>query len=138
MSRNYVIVENGTVVNIAVSDEALAPNWIQDDTAQIGWTYDGTSFYPPPSPAEPDLPRIITKIAFRYRMTDDEYVGVLSAAKTDVEVAAWVETFNMVTKINLDDQRTKDGVAKLVSKSLLTETRANEILTNPVQPDEIA
>jgi hypothetical protein len=81
-------------------------------------------------------PNIITKVAFRFRMTDAEYVGVLSAAKTDVEVAAWVETFNMVSSIDLDNQRTKDGVANLVSKNLLTQARADEILTAPVQPDE--
>lgn len=81
-------------------------------------------------------PNIITKVAFRFRMTDAEYVGVLTAAKTDIEVAAWVETFNMVTQINLDDQRTKDGVANLVSKDLLTQERATKILTNPVQPNE--
>jgi hypothetical protein len=96
--------------------------------------YDGATFtkYVPPL-----LPNIITKAAFRFRMTDDEYVEILSAAKTDVEVAAWVETFNMVSTINLDDQRTKSGVEKLVSKSLLTESRANEILNDPVQPNEI-
>ncbi len=53
-----------------------------------------------------------------------------------IEVAAWVETFNMVSQINLDDQRTKDGVANLVSKNLLTQPRADEILTAPVQAGE--
>jgi len=78
----------------------------------------------------------ITKVAFRFRLTDTEYVGILNAAKTDIEVAAWVETFNMVSQINLDDQRTKDGVANLVSKNLLTQPRADEILTAPVQAGE--
>lgn len=136
MIKNYAIVENGVVVNIAVSEEALESNWIQSDVAQIGWTYDGTEFHAPVVPPQPEPPKIITKVAFRFRMTDAEYVGVLSAAKTDVEVTAWVETFNMVTQINLNDQRTKDGVANLVSKNLLTEERANEILAAPVQPGE--
>jgi hypothetical protein len=81
-------------------------------------------------------PPVISKLAFRFRLTDAEYVGILSAAKTDVEVMAWVETFNMVSQINLDDQRTKDGVENLVSKNLLTQERATEILTAPVQPNE--
>ena len=79
---------------------------------------------------------MITKLAFRFRMTDAEYVGVINAAKTDVEVTAWVETFNMVSKINLDDQRTKDGVANIVSKKLLTQARADAILNDPVQSNE--
>lgn len=83
-----------------------------------------------------DLPPIITKLAFRYRMTDQEYVGILTAAKTDVEVAAWVETFNMVSQINLNDPRTRNGLVTLVSKGLLTEQRAEEIVNAPVQDNE--
>lgn len=82
------------------------------------------------------LPKIITKLSFRFRLTDSEYVAILNASKNDVAVQAWVETFNMVTQIDLDDQRTKDGVALLVSKSLLTQARANTILTAPVQDSE--
>lgn len=82
-----------------------------------------------------ELP-IITKLAFRYRLTDAEYVGILSSAKTDVEVQAWVETFNMVTQVNLDDPRTANGLEMMVTKGLLTEERKTEILTAPVQPSE--
>lgn len=83
----------------------------------------------------PPLP-IITKLAFRYRMTDAEYVGILSGAKTDVEVAAWVETFNMVSQINLDDPRTISGLETLVAKNLLTKERALEIYSDPVREGE--
>lgn len=41
-----------------------------------------------------------------------------------------------VGTIDLENQRTKDGVANLVSKNLLTQARADEILTAPVQPNE--
>jgi len=82
-----------------------------------------------------ELP-IITKLAFRYRLTDAEYVGILSAAKTDIEVQAWVETFNMVTQVNLDDPRTATGLEMMVTKGLLTEERKTEILTAPVEDTE--
>jgi len=81
-------------------------------------------------------PPIITKLAFRFRLTDQEYVSILSAAKTDVEVQAWLETFNMITRINLSDARTKSGLDKLVEKEILTEQRVNEILNAEVLPDE--
>ena len=136
MIKNYAIVENGVVVNVAVSKSALFPNWIQSDVAQIGWTYNGTTFNPPAPSPTPTLPPIITKLAFRYRLTDAEYVGILNAAKTDVEVFAWVETFNMVSQINLDDSRTKSGLDMMVSKNLLTAQREAEILTAPVQQNE--
>lgn len=136
MIKNYAIVSNGVVVNIAVSETALESNWIQSDVAQIGWTYDGNKFIPPPTPPVPADPSIITKLAFRYRLTDAEYVGILAAAKTDVEVAAWVETFNMVSQVDLDDPRTKSGLDMMVSKGLLTAQRETEILTAPVQQNE--
>lgn len=136
----YAVIKGDIVDGIAIRDDTpiSKPNWILIDgvSPQPGanWSYKNGIFSPPPPP--PPLPNIITKVAFRFRMTDAEYVGVINAAKTDVEVAAWVETFNMVSQIDLDNQRTKDGVANLVSKNLLTQARANAILTDPVQPNE--
>lgn len=141
--KRWALVENELVSNVVEQDNQpeIEGVWIEipDGKAGPGWKYiDGKFINPnPPLPPMP-LPNVISKVAFRFRMTDAEYVGVLNAAKTDVEVEAWVETFNMVSRINLDDQRTKDGVAKLVSKNLLTQARADEILTAPVQPGERA
>lgn len=54
---NYVIVENNVVVNRVVSDTALFDSWIQNEEAQIGWTFDGVNFIAPPSePESPALP----------------------------------------------------------------------------------
>lgn len=99
-----------------------------------GWEVTATP--PPVTEPAPLAPQLVTKVAFRFRMTDAEYVGVISAAKSDVEIEAWLATFNMVTQINLVDTRTQDGIAKLVSKGLLTQARGEEILTAPVQDGE--
>lgn len=143
MSR-YAIIQNAVVDNVVIADAALdvGGEWVCiDDMMPMpgpGWIYENGAFVAPPAPLPPpSLPNIITKVAFRFRMTDAEYVGVMNAAKTDVEVAAWVETFNMVTQVNLDSQRTIDGVAVLVAKELLTEARGQEILTSPVTPSEL-
>lgn len=119
-----ILNDAGEVINTIVADESFVEANYPERYRLVG-----------PEP-EPYVAPLITKVAFRFRMTDAEYVGVLSAAKADVEVAAWVETFNMVSQIDLDNQRTKDGVANLVSKNLLTQERATEILTAPVQPGE--
>lgn len=100
----------------------------------LGWEV--TDVAPPPVQPAPEPPQFVTKVAFRFRLTDAEYVGILSAANADVEIQAWLETFNMVTQINLVDQRTKDGVATLVGNGLLTQARAEEVLTAPVQNSE--
>jgi hypothetical protein len=138
----YAVIKGNIVDGIAIADAPLDTDgvWVCVDnvspTPGPTWTYENGVFSPPVLPPVPVLPNIITKVAFRFRMTDSEYVGVISAAKTDVEVTAWLETFNMVSTIDLDNQRTKDGVANLVSKNLLTQARADEILTAPVQPNE--
>lgn len=119
-----ILNDAGEVINTIVAEE-----WFVEQN------YPGHYRLVGPEP-EPFIPPLITKVAFRFRLTDDEYVGILSAAKTDVEVASWVETFNMVTTIDLSNQRTIDGVNKLVSKSLLTQDRANHVLTDPVQQNE--
>lgn len=142
MPKKFAIIKGDIVDCVAIADSPIdigaAYLWI-DLTGVVpepsrGWEYKNNVFSQPPP--EPPPPNIITKVAFRFRLTDAEYVGILSAAKTDVEVQAWYETFNMVSSIDLDNQRTKDGVANLVSKNILTQARANEILTAPVQPGE--
>lgn len=86
---------------------------------------------PQPVPAP-----IITKIAMLTRLTDAEYVGILAAAKTDVEIEGWLGRFNAASTINLQDARTVAGMSMLVSKNLLTQARSDEILNTPVQDNE--
>jgi hypothetical protein len=138
----YAVVKGEVVDGIAIADAPLETDgkWILIDGMEpqpaTQWTYKDGVFSPPPPP--PPLPNTITKVAFRFRFTDAEYAAILGAVKTDVEVQAWYDTFNMVSSVDLDNQRTKDGVANLVSKNLLTQARADEILTAPVQPNERA
>jgi hypothetical protein len=136
----YAIVKGGIVDIVAVADAPLSSDgsWIcvDDVNPRPGptWTYDGSTFSPPPPP--PPLPNIITKLAMIDRFTETEYEGVLTAAKTDVQVQGWLDRFNVSNQINLDDSRTVNGINLLVSKNLLTQERGQEILTNPVQPNE--
>jgi hypothetical protein len=120
-----ILNDAGEVINTILAEEWFVEKYYPGHYRLVG-----------PEPAPPPPPPIITKLAFRYRLTDAEYVGILTAAKTDVEVAAWVETFNMVTQVNLDDPRTASGLEMMVTKSLLTEERKTEILTAPVQDSE--
>jgi hypothetical protein len=142
MTKKYAVVKGEIVDGIALSDSPLETDGVWIDITEVSpqpgpnWTYKNNVFSPPIEPVPVPLPNVISKAAFRFRLTDAEYIGILSAAKTDVEVASWVETFNMVSSIDLDNQRTKDGVANLVSKNLLTQARADEILTAPVQSGE--
>jgi hypothetical protein len=119
-----ILNDAGEIINTILADESFVETHYPGHYRLVG-----------PEP-EPYVEPIVTKLAFRFRLTDAEYVGILAAAKTDLEVAAWLETFNMVSQIKLDDPRTVSGVETLVVKDLLTEERAEKILTAPVQPDE--
>lgn len=79
---------------------------------------------------------VITKTAFRFRLAMEEYAAVIAAADTDPIVRAWLETFNLVSNIDLSDLRTVDGIKLLIEKELITEERATEIMTAPIQPGE--
>jgi hypothetical protein len=90
-----------------------------------------------PEPEPPPEPRIITKVAMlTRRLTQAEFVGILVAAKTDPAIEAWKYVFDAASQVDLDSQNTRDGMALLVSKKLLTQARADAILEAPVQPEE--
>lgn len=119
-----ILNDAGKVINTIIADEAFVEANYPKHYRLVG-----------PEPVAYVAP-IVTKLAFRFRLTDSEYVGILQAAKTEIVVAAWVETFNMVTQLQLDDPRTIAGVQQLVDLDLLTKERSEEILTAPVQDNE--
>jgi hypothetical protein len=85
MSKTFAIVENGKVVNVALSETALADNWIQSDEAQIGWDYDGTNFIAPPEPV-PTVEEVRTERDRLLKASDWTQV-----ADAPVDQAAWAE-----------------------------------------------
>lgn len=131
----WALIEGNLVANVIEQENepTIGGTWV-DITGQHvgpGYSYDGTNFFPP-APA----PGIITKIAMLTRLTDAEYVGILAASKTDIQVEAWKVKFDATGTINLSDSRTIAGIDLLVSKGLLTQQRAEQVLTDPVQDSE--
>jgi hypothetical protein len=139
----FAIVADNVVRNVAIAEEAMNIDgtWINltDITPEpgIGWTYENAAFTAPVIPTPSPLPSIITKLALLNRMTDAEFIGIINAAKTDAEVELWKTRFDNATTIDLNDgSRVVAGFPMLVTKALLTQARATEILTAPIQPDE--
>lgn len=119
--NTYEILDNeNNVINVIVADE----DFVQQHHAGRHRLYE------PPAQVISPKPRLISKVDFRFRLTDAEYAGILSAAKTDVTVQAWVETFNMVSEVDLDSQRTEDGIDMMISKSLIAPERKADILAS--------
>jgi hypothetical protein len=121
-----ILDEAGEIVNTIIADEAFVEANYPGKHVLIGLE---------PQPVI-SLDPVITKVAFRFRLTDAEYTSILEAADTDYAVKAWVETFNMVSQVNLSDERTVAGLNVLVSKGLLTQERATEILSTTVLEGE--
>lgn len=139
----WAIILNDTVDCIAIADSPLETGelWVNVDDItprpEVSWKYkDGVFTSPPPPPPKADS-WVITKVSMISRFTNAEYVGILTAKKTDVTVEAWYDAFQAANNVNLKDQNCIDGINFLVSKNLLTQERANEILTTPAQQNEI-
>lgn len=120
-----ILNDSGEVINTIVADEAFVEAKYPGHYRLVG-----------PEPGLPELPPVITKVAFISRFTPEEYVGVVGATKTNVAVQAWYDLFQAATTVNLKDPRTVAGVNSFVTDGLLTQERANEILTAPITGDE--
>ena len=112
-----------------------------DEYVVIGSNYTGGEFVSSKpvivNPPIPVIPNIITKLAMLNRMTDAEFIGIITAAKTDAEVDLWKTRFDLATTIDFDDgSKVVEGFPMLVTKGLLTQERATKILTDPIQLSE--
>jgi hypothetical protein len=138
----YAVIKGEIVDGIVIADSPLDADgtWIcVDNVSPVPgpyWTYTNGVFSPPADPPPKPPTWVITKVAMISRFTPQEYVGIVGATKTDVEVQAWYDLFQAATQINLQDQRTIAGIESMVPKNLLTQPRATEILTTPAQPNE--
>lgn len=137
--KRWALIEGTTVANVVEQEDQpqIGGTWVDITGLHVGpgYLYKNGTFLPSSEP--PPLPNIITKIAMlTKRLTIEEFSGILIASKTDPQIEAWKYIFDTTTVVDLDSQNTKNGIALLVSKGLLTQQRAEEILNLPVQPEE--
>lgn len=124
MSNIYTVTELNGFAHDIIAEQPFVDQYYPGRWVLVG-----------PVPVPP-IPPVITKVAMISRFTPQEYVGIVGATKTDVEVQAWYDLFQAATVVNLEDQRTVSGINALVPKNLLTQARADAILTDPVQDNE--
>jgi hypothetical protein len=80
----YAIIQNNTVVNVAVADAPLADNWIASEVAAIGDTYENGAFIKPPPPVKTPEELQAEIVEATQKRLDDfartrNYDGILSA-----------------------------------------------------------
>jgi hypothetical protein len=84
------------------------------------------------APANPQGPRRLTKLAFIGKI-GSEFAGILTAAKTNVQVELFVRMLDWATpdpdgtSVDLDDPRVVDALTTLEAAGLIAAGRAQEI-----------
>lgn len=77
---------------------------------------------------EPSSPRVLTKLQFLNRFTNEELAAVYTAAKTNVLIEVFMDKLKLAQEVNLDDPQTVGGLQSLAAAGLLSEARAQEVL----------
>lgn len=83
-------------------------------------------------PATPQGPRRLTKLAFIGRI-GNEFAGILTAAKTNVQVELFVRMLDWATpdpdgtSVDLDDPRVVDALTTLEAAGFIASGRSQEI-----------
>jgi hypothetical protein len=103
-----------------------------EETVYTRWNGVGWEHTSDPPPPEPVPPKFVSKLTFLDRLGDDEYVAILTASKTDVEIEAWINKFNLLSEIDLNDAKTAGWLTKFVSKNLITQEKADKVLNDPI------
>lgn len=77
---------------------------------------------------EPSSSRVLTKLQFLNRFTNEELAAVYTAAKTNVLIEVFLDKLKLAQEISLDDPQTVGGLQSLVAAGLLSEARVQEVL----------
>lgn len=153
----YALIKNNKVENVIVADfdfiQLIESEWDhieRIDTPQelamrvgIGFSWTAENGFVAPAPiTSPELPQEykITRLAFLNRFQDSEAIAIdLASIGSTPEAAAvrlYLKKVDAATYIDLQDQKTRNGVIALESLGLLQAGRALEILDAPIQPSE--
>lgn len=100
-------------------------------TPQIGWSFDGTNI------VGTSASKRITILAMRQRFTVSEMLAIMTAAETTQIVRYLMKNLELATFVDLSRSDTQAGIGVLVSYGLITQERANIILTAPPALHEV-
>lgn len=115
--KYQILDDSGNVVNTIIADQQFVETHYPGKYREVA--------------ESPVYAWVISKVDMISRFTPQEYVGIVGATKTDVEVQAWYDLFQAASNVDLQDQRTIAGINSFVGKNLLTQARADEILNTP-------
>lgn len=73
--------------------------------------------------------KVWTPLEFMRRFTQEELAGIIIAAKNDIQIELFKTMLAATPNIHSDNPLFLQGVAYLVSQNLITQQRANEIMS---------
>lgn len=132
----YALINNGIVENVIMADADFIAtltgyeNKIEVTDVGVGWLFDGTNFTQPEAVTTAPVAKQYTQLEYQTLFTIDELVAIEVAAETNATLRVLQRMQQAATYITLDDPRTIQGMQILVSLSLLTQARYDEILTH--------
>lgn len=117
------ITEQQTLPIVFTEGEAF---WIEVTGLHVGpgYKYNDGEFSPPDPP-----PVILTRLEYINKLSNS-YSTIISTSKTDVDVEIWLEKFRLTDTFNMSETQTVADVQFLVTKNLITQNKANQIINN--------
>lgn len=151
----YAEIVSGVVVNIVTWAEQDPPSIFghqfidvtgMQNIPLVGYAYNGSDFIAPEPQQEPivNYGTIVSKLAFRRRMTQNERIALDNyesnqnlTAEHKAILKTFTTDFQLAMEIDLADPDLAQGLGFLELLGLLGEGRATEILTAPVERREL-
>lgn len=117
------------------------------DSVMVGWRLVDGAWQAPPEPtpapteapteAPPAAPDMrLTRLAFLNRFLMEERIGIRTAATSDPVVQDMVALADSAQFVDLSRDDTKAYLGALVAKNLISQSRADEIMTTPIRDIE--
>lgn len=129
-------IENESdVTNLAKNSQAVIDITNIDPRPEIGWFFDGISLLPT-SGGHVESKKI-TKLAFRKRFSNQELATIYTLAKQNVSMQIYLDDLQAAKFIDLSRGDTINAINSLAQLGIISQLRAQEILTNQIQEIEI-
>jgi hypothetical protein len=140
----FALIKDSKVFNIIEADDDFISSIVNEYEAAInvenissvfiGQEYVNNEFVQPPQPevvipVDPPVGTTLSKLKFNQRFTFEELVAIETAADSDPGIRVFKTQLALAEYIDLTEPGTIAGVSYLVSKNLLTQERADIILT---------
>lgn len=131
------IDENGkcTQMHVLAPTSDVPANFIETDQPRIGQVWNGVSWAPPST-------WLISRLAFKRRFPPAKWKACRVAAKTDDALADFFESWQMASRIDLQDTELVAAVTSMTGGAVpvgrrLTQAEADAVLLVPAAPREL-